>query len=420
MKGKILHITGAMNVGGTETMLINLYRKINNEIIFDFISYSNKESYYDKEIEELGGKTIRLTPPNEVGFIKAIDDIRKIIRENGPYDAVHTHMMFNCGVAMIAAYLEGIKVRVSHAHTTADISNSLLRKSYALVMKVLIRIFSTDFLACSNAAGKYLFGNNILKNKKYRILPNYIDYEKFINYNSKTRFSTDFLACSNAAGKYLFGNNILKNKKYRILPNYIDYEKFINYNSKTSLREELKLKEEDLIVCHIGRFINAKNHEFLIDVTKEMVLANNNIKLILVGIGDEEERIRKRVEALDLNNNVYFLGLRDDIPYILKSTNLFILPSISEGLGLVLLEAQASKVNCLVSEAIQKEVDLGANLITQLRLDEGSKAWADKALSIIEKKQVMYVDIMEAVKEKEYDFNSILNNLMSVYKLNLR
>ncbi len=373
MKGKILHITGAMNVGGTETMLINLYRKINNEIIFDFISYSNKESYYDKEIEELGGKTIRLTPPNEVGFIKAIDDIRKIIRENGPYDAVHTHMMFNCGVAMIAAYLEGIKVRVSHAHTTADISNSLLRKSYALVMKILIRIFSTDFLACSNAAGKYLFGNNILKNKKYRILPNYIDYEKFIN-----------------------------------------------YNSKTSLREELKLKEEDLIVCHIGRFINAKNHEFLIDVTKEMVLANNNIKLILVGIGDEEERIRKRVEALDLNNNVYFLGLRDDIPYILKSTNLFILPSISEGLGLVLLEAQASKVNCLVSEAIQKEVDLGANLITQLRLDEGSKAWADKALSIIEKKQVMYVDIMEAVKEKEYDFNSILNNLMSVYKLNLR
>lgn len=372
MKKRILHVTGAMNVGGTETMLVNLYRKINNEVVFDFISYSNKESYYDKEIESLGGKIIRLSPPNEVGFIKAIDDIRKIIRENGLYDAVHTHMMFNCGVAMIAAYLEGIKIRVSHAHTTADISNSLLRKFYAVVMRVFIRIFSTNFLACSKAAGKYLFGNNIINNKKYEILPNYIDYEKFIN-----------------------------------------------SNYKTNLREELELNEDDLIVCHIGRFITAKNHKFLIDVTKEMVSLNNNIKLILVGVGDEEENIRKKVDELDLSNNVYFLGLRDDIPYILKSVDLFILPSISEGLGLVLLEAQASRVPCLVSEAIQKEVDLGLNLITEITLDKGSEVWANNALNIIEKKQSMDIDVMKSVKEKEYDLNSILKKLMFVYKLKL-
>ncbi|MBC5624024.1 glycosyltransferase family 1 protein [Clostridium sp. NSJ-49] len=372
MKKKILHITGAMNVGGTETMLINLYRKINNDITFHFISYSNKEAYYDKEVESLGGEIIRLKAPNEVGFIKAINDIRKVIRENGPYDAVHTHMMFNCGVAMIAAYLEEIKVRVSHAHTTADISSSLLRKFYVFVMRILIRIFSTDFLACSNSAGKYLFGNNILKNKKYRILPNYIDYEKFIN-----------------------------------------------YNSKTSLREELRLNKEDLLICHIGRFITAKNHKFLIDITKEMVLLNNNIKLILVGIGDEEENIRKKVDRLDLSNNVYFLGIRGDIPYILKSIDLFILPSISEGLGLVLLEAQSSKVPCLVSEAIQNEVDLGLNLITQIKLDKGSEVWANKALNIIEKKQSINVDIMKSIQKKGYDLNSILKNLMSVYKFKL-
>ena len=372
MKKKILHITGAMNVGGTETMLINLYRKINNDITFHFISYSNKEAYYDKEVESLGGEIIRLKAPNEVGFIKAINDIRKVIRENVPYDAVHTHMMFNCGVAMIAAYLEEIKVRVSHAHTTADISSSLLRKFYVFVMRILIRIFSTDFLACSNSAGKYLFGNNILKNKKYRILPNYIDYEKFIN-----------------------------------------------YNSKTSLREELRLNKEDLLICHIGRFITAKNHKFLIDITKEMVLLNNNIKLILVGIGDEEENIRKKVDRLDLSNNVYFLGIRGDIPYILKSIDLFILPSISEGLGLVLLEAQSSKVPCLVSEAIQNEVDLGLNLITQIKLDKGSEVWANKALNIIEKKQSINVDIMKSIQKKGYDLNSILKNLMSVYKFKL-
>lgn len=369
---RILHITGAMNVGGTETMLVNLYRKVNNDIKFDFISYSDEEAYYDKEIKNIGGNIIRLRPPSKAGFIGAIKDIKKVIKENGPYDAVHTHMLFNCGIAMIAAYLSGIKVRVSHAHTTSDDSSSFVRKIYINLMRFFIKVFSTDFLACSNSAGKYLFGNNII--------------------------------C---------------NKKYKVLPNYIEYEKFINNSDKTSFRKELGIKNDDIVICHIGRFITAKNHEFLIDMAKEMIQKNNKVKLVLVGDGDLKNNIENKVKSIGIEKNIYFTGIRKDIPSILNSVDLFILPSIYEGLGLVLLEAQASKVPCLVSEAIQPEVDLGIGLVKKLNLSLGVSKWADEANNIINKNKNNDIDIIKAVEEKKYDLNSILSNLLSVYKLKL-
>lgn len=369
MKKKILHVTGAMNIGGTETMLVNLYRKINKEIQFDFISYSEEEAYYDKEIIELGGEIIKLRPPNEVGFIGAIKDIKKVIKDNGSYDAVHTHMMFNCGVAMIAAYLSGVKVRVSHAHTTADEGMGFIRKIYIALMRIFIKLFSTDFLACSNSAGKYLFGSKITSNKRYKIVPNYIDYDSFIN-------------C----------------------------------NDKTSIREELGIKNDDIVICHIGRFINAKNHEFLIEIANKMIKKNNKVKLILVGDGDLKENIQNKVEKFGIEKNVYFTGIRKDIPNILNNADLFVLPSIYEGLGLVLLEAQASRVPCLVSEAIQPEVDLGVGLVKKIDLSYGSSVWAEEANKLINKSKSNTIDIAKAVKEKKYDLNSILNSLLDVYK----
>lgn len=371
-KGRVLHVVGGMDIGGTETMLMNLYRKVNTNIQFDFISYYENEGYYDEEIRRLGGNVIRLSSPKKIGYLKAIKDIKKVIKENGPYDAVHTHMLFNCGIAMIAAYLSGIKVRVSHAHTTSDDSSSFVRKIYINLMRFFIKVFSTDFLACSNSAGKYLFGNNII--------------------------------C---------------NKKYKVLPNYIEYEKFINNSDKTSFRKELGIKNDDIVICHIGRFITAKNHEFLIDMAKEMIQKNNKVKLVLVGDGDLKNHIWNKVKSIGIEKNVYFTGIRKDIPSILSSVDLFILPSIYEGLGLVLLEAQAAKVPCLVSEAIQPEVDLGVGLVKKLNLSCGANKWADEANKIINKNKNSDIDIIKAVQEKKYDLNSILNNLLSVYKLKL-
>ena len=122
---------------------------------------------------------------------------------------------------------------------------------------------------------------------------------------------------------------------------------------------------------------------------------------------------------MGIQENIYFTGIRKDIPSILKSVDLFILPSIYEGLGLVLLEAQASKVPCLVSEAIQPEVDLGIGLVKKLDLSCGVSKWADEANNIINQNKNNDIDIIKAVKEKKNDLNSILSNLLSVYKLKL-
>lgn len=369
---KVLHVVGGMNVGGTETMLMNLYRKVNEDIQFDFISYYEKEGYYDSEIERLGGKVIKIKAPNKIGAIRSIVDLKKVIEENGPYEAVHAHTLFNCGIANLAAKISGVKVRISHAHTTLDNSESFIKKVYISIMRSMIKIFSTDFLACSNGAGEYLFGDSI-KN----------------------------------------------NKGYKVLPNYIDYKEFLNCNKDTNLKKELRLQEDDKLIVHIGRFMEAKNHKFLVKLIKDIVSKDEKIKAIFVGDGHLRNDVENKVKELGLENNILFLGIRKDISNILNCCDLFILPSIYEGLGLVMLEAQASGLHCLVSEAIQPEADLGVGLVKQIKLDDGIDKWADEALKLIGKKNNNKEAIEEAFKAKGYEIEDIVNTLLDVYKINI-
>ena len=367
----ILHIVGGMDVGGTETMLMNLYRKINNEVGFHFISYCEKDAYYDDEIRRLGGKVIKLQSPDKVGQIQSIINLYRLLKSE-KYDIVHAHTLFNCGSVMLAAKLAGVKIRISHAHTNLELGASRIKKIYFYIMRKLIKYFSTDFLACSNSAGKYLFGDSIVNNKKYKVLPNYVDYKKIIK-------------C----------------------------------NDVTSIRLELGFNEEDIIVGHIGRFVDAKNHKFLIEVLNKIIKQDNHFKAVLVGDGPLKSNIQKQIDDLGISNNVKLLGLRKDIDVILNNCNLFIFPSIHEGLGLVLLEAQAAGLPCLVSEAIQPEANLGIGLLNQLDLDEGVERWSSEALKIINKKNRNKEYIEKVFIEKGLELSSIIKTLLDVYKIKI-
>lgn len=366
---KILHVVGGMNIGGTETMLMNLYRKVNKDISFHFISYYEKEAYYDKEIEVLGGKIIRIDSSSKIGIIASIKELCKVIRENGTYDAIHAHTLFNCGIAMIAAKRCGINVRVSHAHTNLDNNVSFLRKIYIASMREIIKLFSTDYLACSDDAGKYLFGQGIIKNKNYIKLPNYIDYLRFLN-------------CK-----------------------------------ESNIRKDLGIDESDIVIGHIGTFKSSKNHSFLIETVNNMIKENDKVRCILVGDGELRSEMKSMCRELGIENKVYFLGLREDTEEILNSLDLFIFPSIYEGLGLVMLEAQACGLPCLVSEAIQPEADLGLGLVKKIELKNGSKAWSEEALKLIGRKNKDEKLIKEVFKNKGYDLENIVDTLLNVYKL---
>lgn len=372
MKKKVLHVVGAMNMGGTETMLMNLYRRLYKDIQFDFVSYSNNEGYYDNEIKELGGRVIRLELPQKTGGIKTIKNLISVIKKFGPYEAIHAHTLFNCGIAVIAGYICGIKVRISHAHTTAQNSSNIIKKVYICLMQIIIKVFSTDYLACSIKSGRYLFGKRIIKNNKLKIIPNYVEYSEIINYNNTDK-----------------------------------------------IRMELGIREGEILIGHIGRFVIPKNHKFLVNLLPYILKINDKVRLILVGDGYLRSEVEGMCKELGITDKVYFLGVRSDIKVIINNLDLFIFPSIYEGLGLVLLEAQAGGIPCLVSEAIQPEADLGIGLVKQIKLDDGIDKWADEALKLIGKKNNNKEAIEEAFKAKGYEIEDIVNTLLDVYKINI-
>lgn len=363
---KVLHVVGAMNRAGTETMLMNIYRHLDREKIqFDFLSYGSDEAHYDEEITNLGGKVIRLSKT------QSVKEIYYAIKEYGPYDVVHSHTLFHCGIANIAALLAGIKVRISHAHTVLDKDDSLKRKLYMKLMRLIINTFSTNFLACSKESGNYLFGEKSLTSERYFYFPNLIDYSEFLFYPS-------------------------------IEVNQFKVEEGIGNN---------------LVIGHIGRFIEAKNHMFLLEVMKKIIKKEPSVKLLLVGDGDLKLYIEEESKKVGLENNIIFVGLRSDIPTMLHTMDVFLFPSLYEGLGLVLLEAQASGVPCIVSEAIQPEADLNLGLFTKISLKDGPDSWSNAILELVGKKEKNSNKITNGFEQSGYSLSLGISKLLKIYQI---
>lgn len=364
---RVLHITGPMNRAGTETMLMNIYRNIDREKVqFDFISYSQEEAHYDKEIEELGGKVIKLSSATSV------KELVNSIKENGPYEVVHAHTLFNSGIAMLAAKKCGIKTRISHAHTTLDNNSSIVRKIYANGMRFLINKYSTQTLACSREAGKYLFGEKEINKSKYSYFPNLINYEELLHKPER------------------------------------EVAKF---------KEEYNLND-GIVIGHIGTLKESKNHKFLIEIAKYMTEQNIDVKLILVGEGSLRKELEDLARQYNISDRVHILGIREDINVILHSMDVFVFPSIFEGLGLVLLEAQAAGLPCVVSEAIQPEADLGLGLVKSLSLKSDMiDVWSNEVLSLVGKKVNNIEFVKKSFDDSDYSTNKCISKLINIYKI---
>lgn len=367
---KVLHVVGAMNRGGTETMLMNIYRNMEHEQVqFDFISYSQQEADYDQEIKHNHGRVFRLTKTN------SLKQIYDVIKEHGPYDVVHAHTLFHCGIANLAARLAGVKVRISHAHTTFDESNNLLRNLYMKGMRVIIQMFSTNLLACSRGAGAYLFGKKGVTKEKYSYFPNTIDYATFLTASDR------------------------------------EVEQF---------KQEAGLNQR-IVIGHVGRFTEAKNHSFLLDImqaAKKAAKKDVLPTLLLVGDGDLRADIEAEAGKKGVREMVHFAGKRDDVATMLHSMDVFVFPSVFEGLGLVLLEAQATGLPCVVSEAIQPEADLNINLISKLRLADGPEAWAKEMIRLSSAREEDTEKIATSFEKNGYSLNKVISTLMHIYQAN--
>ncbi|WLR41569.1 glycosyltransferase family 1 protein [Bacillus carboniphilus] len=369
-KIKVLHVVGAMNAAGLETLIMNIYRNIDrSKIQFDFVVQTTEKCFYDDEIIEMGGRIISHPKPKK-GLRRYKDALEKTIKEYGPYDAIHSHVLFFSGVVLPVAKKQNIPIRIAHSHNTSDSkTDSILRKIYRQFMRKEILKNSTHLIGCSKEAGEYVFGNSPVKLGAAKHFPNAIDLTKY--------------------------KNLSKDKSYLI--------------------KELEISTDATIIGHIGRFTRQKNHVFIIEIFSAFLKEDPNAHLVLVGDGDERDNIVKLVHEKRLGNNVHFLGLRKDIEYILSSIDVFLFPSLYEGLGIVLVEAQAAGVPCVISKQIPVEADLDIGLVKSLNLSDGTQSWisAIKESMIIDTPKWDNLEL--ALIDCGYDINASSQRLLNIY-----
>lgn len=339
-----------MNRGGAETLIMNLYRNIDrSKVQFDFLTC--KEGVFDAEIVELGGKIHRvpyITEVGHTGYIRALDHFFASHQE---YKIVHSHMDKMSGFVLRSAKKAGIPTRIAHSHNTSS-EGGFAAKAYKWY------------------AGKF-------------ILP----------------CATHLLACSNAAAKWLF---VDKADAAKILKNGIECDRFaFSKETRNQVREELQISRYTFVVGHVGRFAHQKNHTFLIDIFAQLVQHRPDSVLLLAGDGPLRLEIERKVKDLNLENKVKFLGIRSDIERLLQAFDVFVFPSVHEGLPVTLIEAQGAGLPCLISEAITQEVDMGIKLVEYFPLINET-TWAEKVKSIAARNLTRSVPA-SALSQKGYD-----------------
>lgn len=374
-KVRVLHVFGRMNRGGAETLIMNVFRNIDREKFqFDFLVHSEEEGHYDQEIKELGGN-IYFVPHPRKNIFQYKKGLKKILREKGPYDVIHSHVFTFSGYVLKIAKEEGVPIRIAHSHNTQDgHSSGVLRNIYRSYMRKLILKNATNLLGCSQEACKVLFGPECLKNSNVKVLRNGIDLEPFEKIEK---------------GLYL------------------------------NLRDALRLDSKVKLIGHVGSFTNQKNHGRLIKIFSLLCDEMDNVHLVLVGDGPLKNQISDLIKHYGIEDKVHMLGVRGDVPEILANLDLFLFPSLYEGLGLVLVEAQAVGLKCITSNTVPSEVDIGAGLVEFIDLELDDYIWVKKI-----KQELMNNSNIslrsEEIKEAGYDIREVVQNLNCIYNNPIR
>lgn len=359
---RVLQVVTIMNRGGLETMLMNYYRKLDKtKIQFDFMTNRLERGHYDDEIEAFGGKIYRLSPIKPGNYNKYFKELDEFFKEHKEYKVVHSHINENSGFVLKAAKKAGIECRIAHSHL------SDLKLDYKYPFRVYAR--------------RNLKGN-----------------------------VSDYFACSQRAGEWLFGKEISSSGKVTVLNNAVDTEKFkINKDIRDKVRMELGI-EDKKVIGHVGRFNPQKNHEFLIDVFNEVYKKDKGTVLLLIGDGYLKEKIEDKVKKLNLEQGVKFLGVREDIPELMQGMDLFLFPSQFEGLAVVMVEAQAAGLKVITSTGVTKESDI-TNNVEFIDLSKGAEYWADIVLNSDFKKR----DDINLMIKKGYDSTNNVKWLSDFY-----
>jgi glycosyltransferase involved in cell wall biosynthesis len=360
---RVLHVFGALNRGGAETMIMNIYRNINRDKIqFDFMMHCSGNCDYTDEIRSLGGKIYsipRFTGENYVHYKEAWNNF---FEGHPEYKMIHGHVRSTAEIYLKIAKKHKL-ITIAHSHSTSN---------------------GAGFLA---------------------IIKNMMQYP--------VRYRADYLfACSEEAGKWMYGKKAVQNSNFKMIRNAIDISKY-SYNQELRKTKRTDLNVSDkFVIGHVGRFQSPKNHMFLLDLFKEIHCKNSNIVLLLVGDGELRPQIEKKIADLGLENCVILTGVRSDVPELMQAMDVFAFPSLYEGLGIVAIEAQAAGLPCVVSDAVPQEAFI-TDLIQSVPLADSAQIWADEILKY--RGGYERQDTSEQIKAAGYDIGNSAKELENFY-----
>lgn len=354
------------NWGGVESVIMNYYRKFDkNKIQFDFVCYQN-QCVCEDEIVKNGGKVFKF-----IGKTTGIAHKKYMKNLLASYDGIWCNRcdLANIDVLKIAKNV-GVKMRIIHSHNTDLMDKNVFKRGvkriFHLINKLVISKYATNYFACSENAGRWFYSNAIMSSDKYLEVNNAIDLENFA-YSAEQRLA---------------------------------------------IKKELNL-EGCFVVGNVGRLQRQKNQTFLLDVFYEIFKKQPNARLLLVGKGEDEILLKKKAVDLGIDKVVFFLGMRNDVPRILQVIDVFIFPSIFEGLPLILIETQASGTRIFCSSNIHKKVKC-TGLLDFVSLNQSPKHWADLALNCDFKKK-NYKEVYQEIRAAGFDIDVEVKKIEGVF-----
>ena len=368
-KVKVLYFVDRMLRGGIQTFVIENTTHFNKDIIqIDYLLLDDGNDYeLEETLRSLGSNVHKLDgvwlrkPTDYLTYCKSLNEF---FAKHNDYNIVHMHSSSKNFMVLYYAKKYGINIRIAHSHSICFQSKTKVQILLGNILKLPLKKFATHYFACSEIAGKWMFGNKIVKNGEVKTIHNAVDVDKFA----------------------------------------------FNIDIREKMRNKLNLKNA-LVIGHVGRFTDLKNHIFLIDIFYEMYKQNENSKLILVGTGEKENEIKEKVNKLGLSNSVIFTGFKNNVSDYMQSMDVFLFPSKFEGLGLVLIEAQASGLPSFTSSNVVPMEAKVSELLNFISLENTPMVWSDKIL----KHNLERKDVKTNIRNIGYDIESSAKILEEFY-----
>lgn len=359
---RVLNMFTIMDRGGAETMVMNYYRHIDRtKVQFDFLVHREQRGAYDDEIEALGGRIYRMCPIYPQNFAQYKRELCAFFKAHPEYKIIHSHMSELGYFAFREAQRQGVPVRICHAHSSPHEHD----------IKMIVRTYF-----------------------KKRMMP----------------YLTHLFMCGIDSGRWLYGAQ--NESRFIMLNNAIDAAAYIYDPAKHSyMRKQLGLDDE-LVVGHVGRFNRPKNHPFLLEIFAALLKKEPNAVLLLVGGGEDMPKMQAKAHELGIAGHVRFLGVRSDVAELMQAMDVFVFPSLFEGLPVTMVEAQAAGLPCIISDKVPPECILTDDLVDIMPLSAAPDAWAEK---ILEKRESPRTDRRAEIAAHGFDITTEAVKLQEFY-----